>query len=142
MNEQNKDLGTQAKEDQVKGAVNKVVGKVESAIGHVIGDPEMEARGDAKQVGGTVQSTVGNVKQKIDEVLHPDLGTQGRADELKGNVSQGAGRVESTAGEAIGDPEMQARGGVRQTGGAGESMLGKAKQELDKILHPDEHPKP
>jgi uncharacterized protein YjbJ (UPF0337 family) len=142
MEEQNKDLGTQAKEDQLKGAVNKVVGKVESAIGHIIGDPEMEARGDAKEVGGSVQSVAGNVKQKIDEVLHPNLGTQGTADEMKGNVTQGAGRVESGVGEAIGDPEMQARGEARQAGGAGESILGKAKQKLDEILHPGEQPNP
>ncbi len=142
MEEQNKDLGTQAKEDQLKGAVNKVVGKVESAIGHIIGDPEMEARGDAKEVGGSVQSVAGNVKQKIDEVLHPNLGTQGTADEMKGNVTQGAGRVESGGGEAIGDLEMQDRGEARQAGGAGESILGKAKQKLDEILHPGEQPNP
>ncbi|MBV9689879.1 MAG: CsbD family protein [Ktedonobacteraceae bacterium] len=141
MEEQNKDLGTQAKEDQLKGTINKVVGKVESAIGHIIGDPEMEARGDAKQVSGTVQSVAGNVKQKIDEVLHPDLGTQGTVDQIKGNLAQGAGKVESGVGEAIGDPQMEARGDVKQAGGAGESMLGKAKEKLDEILHPDEHSK-
>ncbi|MBV9708150.1 MAG: CsbD family protein [Chloroflexi bacterium] len=142
MEEQNKDLGTQAREDQLKGGVNKVVGKVESAIGHIIGDPEMEARGNAKEVGGTVQSVAGNVKQKVDEVLHPGLGTQGTADQMKGNVSQGVGRVETGMGEAIGDPEMQARGEARQAGGAGESLLGKAKEKLDELLHPDEQSKP
>ncbi|MBV8696006.1 MAG: hypothetical protein JO183_11025, partial [Ktedonobacteraceae bacterium] len=48
---------------------------------------------------------------------------------------------ESGMGEAIGDPEMQARGEARQAGGAGESILGKAKEKLDELLHPDEHPK-
>ena len=67
-----KDLGTQCKEDTLKGKVKDAAGKVQSKVGQVTGNEEMEAQGDAKQVGGKVQATGGKVEQKVDRALNPE----------------------------------------------------------------------
>jgi uncharacterized protein YjbJ (UPF0337 family) len=67
-----KDLGTQGKEDTLKGKMKEAAGKVQSKVGQVTGNEDMEAKGDAKQVGGKVQSTGGQIKQKVDNALNPD----------------------------------------------------------------------
>ena len=66
----NKDLGTQGAEDTVKGTVNKAAGKVQSAVGKATGNKKMEAKGKARQVGGTVQAKAGQAEQKVDEKLN------------------------------------------------------------------------
>lgn len=51
--------------DQVKGTLKKAAGKVQEKTGQVIGSPEQEAKGVAKQVEGTVQKGVGDVKEVV-----------------------------------------------------------------------------
>lgn len=72
MDEQNKDLGTQGKEDTLKGKINQTVGKAQAGLGHAVGNEDMEAKGKAKQVSGTIQSTAGHVEQKVDNALNPN----------------------------------------------------------------------
>jgi uncharacterized protein YjbJ (UPF0337 family) len=71
-NNDQKDLGTQGKEDTLKGKLKEAAGKVQSKVGQVTGNEEMEAKGDAKQVSGKVQTTGGKVEQKVDHALNPD----------------------------------------------------------------------
>lgn len=69
MDDQNKDLGTQGQEDTLKGKMNKAAGKVESTAGDVFGNESMKAKGEAKQAGGSVQSTLGKGERKVDDAL-------------------------------------------------------------------------
>ncbi len=72
MADENKDLGTQGQEDTLKGKLDQAVGKVQQKAGQATGNTELEGKGDAKQAGGTVKSTLGNAEQKVDSVLDPD----------------------------------------------------------------------
>jgi uncharacterized protein YjbJ (UPF0337 family) len=48
--------------DQIKGAAKKVGGKIEEAAGKVTRSTKLEAKGDAKQVEGTIQKNYGDAK--------------------------------------------------------------------------------
>ncbi len=72
MADDNKDLGTQGQQYTLKGKLDQAVGKVQQKAGQATGNTELESKGDAKQVGGTVQSTLGNAEQKVDGALNPD----------------------------------------------------------------------
>jgi len=68
--EDQKDLGTQGKEDTLKGKLNQAVGKVQRKAGEIVGDKKMEAKGAAREVGGKLQAAGGKAEQKVDEALH------------------------------------------------------------------------
>ncbi len=48
--------------DQIKGTAKKVGGKIEEAAGKVTRSAKLEAKGDAKQVEGTIQKNYGDAK--------------------------------------------------------------------------------
>jgi len=52
-------------EDQVKGKVKDVAGRVQRQAGEWTGDAETEAKGAAKQAEGKVQNAWGNVKDAV-----------------------------------------------------------------------------
>jgi uncharacterized protein YjbJ (UPF0337 family) len=52
------------KED-VKGAVDKAVGKTKEAMGHAVGNKKLETEGKADQVKGAVHEAAGNVKDAV-----------------------------------------------------------------------------
>ena len=52
---------------QVKGRVNEVVGKAVKNTGRATGSVKMEAQGLAKEAGGKVQKTVGDVAARNDK---------------------------------------------------------------------------
>jgi uncharacterized protein YjbJ (UPF0337 family) len=56
--------------DQVKGAIKDGAGKIQQEAGRLTGSPEQEAKGIGKQVEGTVQKGVGDIKQNISDALH------------------------------------------------------------------------
>jgi uncharacterized protein YjbJ (UPF0337 family) len=70
--DQEKDLGTQGQEDTVKGKLNEAAGKVQSKVGELTGNEKMKAKGDAKQLGGKAQSTLGKGEKKVDQALNPE----------------------------------------------------------------------
>jgi len=70
--EQQKDLGTQGKEDTFMGKVKQVAGKFQRKAGQATGNRDMQARGTGREVGGKVQSAGGQVEQKVDNALHPN----------------------------------------------------------------------
>lgn len=53
--------------DQVKGTVKDTAGKVQEEFGKATGSAEQQAKGEARQVEGTVQKGVGDVKDKVDD---------------------------------------------------------------------------
>jgi uncharacterized protein YjbJ (UPF0337 family) len=55
--------------DQVKGAVKQGAGKVQQETGRLVGSPEHEGKGIAKQVAGTVQKNLGDIKENIKDAV-------------------------------------------------------------------------
>lgn len=51
--------------DQVKGAIKKATGKVEEKAGRMSGSTEHQVKGQAKQLGGTVQKAFGDAKEDL-----------------------------------------------------------------------------
>jgi uncharacterized protein YjbJ (UPF0337 family) len=56
-----------ADRDRVEGAAKNVGGKVKEAAGKVTGDEKLKRQGQADQVEGKVQNTVGGLKDKLRE---------------------------------------------------------------------------
>jgi uncharacterized protein YjbJ (UPF0337 family) len=56
-----------ADRDRVEGAAKNVGGKVKEAAGKVTGDEKLKREGQADQVTGKVQNTVGGLKDKLRE---------------------------------------------------------------------------
>ncbi|MGJ7544506.1 CsbD family protein [Variovorax sp. LT1R16] len=55
--------------DQVAGRVDQAKGKVKEVAGRVVGNESLEAEGTAEKVGGKVQSTYGDVKEKTKDAI-------------------------------------------------------------------------
>lgn len=53
--------------DRVEGAAKNVGGKLKEAAGKVTGDEKLKREGQADQVVGKVQNTVGGLKDKLHE---------------------------------------------------------------------------
>lgn len=51
--------------DRTEGAVERAKGKVKKNWGKLIGDKETEAEGATEETAGTVQNTVGGVKDQL-----------------------------------------------------------------------------
>ena len=49
--------------DQVKGAAKDLVGKVQEEAGKLVGSKEQQIKGLNKQIAGTAQKAVGDVKE-------------------------------------------------------------------------------
>ncbi len=54
-------------DDRTKGAAKNVGGKVKEGLGKVLGDEKLKREGQADQVTGKVQNTVGGLKDQVRE---------------------------------------------------------------------------
>jgi uncharacterized protein YjbJ (UPF0337 family) len=52
-------------QDQVKGAVKNVVGKVQEKAGKLVGSNDQQVKGISKQISGKSQENVGDAKQAV-----------------------------------------------------------------------------
>ncbi len=52
--------------DQVKGAAKDIMGKVQEEAGKVVGSKSQQAKGLKKQVEGTAEKKIGDVKQVVE----------------------------------------------------------------------------
>lgn len=51
--------------DRIEGAAKQAGGNIKEAVGKVTGDEKLKAEGQAEQVEGKVQNTVGGVKDAL-----------------------------------------------------------------------------
>ena len=51
--------------NQLEGAAKNTAGKVQQKIGEVIGNPNQQAKGVAKQIEGNVQKGAGDIEQVL-----------------------------------------------------------------------------
>ena len=55
--------------DRIKGATKEAAGKVKDTTGKVIGNPQMQAEGVAKQVEGQIQNAAGKMKDAARDAI-------------------------------------------------------------------------
>jgi len=55
--------------DEVKGKGKKIKGQVKDKVGEVIGNPDLEAEGEAERIEGEVQESFGRARRKIGDVM-------------------------------------------------------------------------
>jgi uncharacterized protein YjbJ (UPF0337 family) len=88
------------------GAAGELLGKIKGTVGKVIGNPQMEAEGRAKElqgknkqaaakaaerVGGKADEIVGVVKKRVGALIdNEQMEVEGKAKELKGKARQRA----------------------------------------------------
>jgi uncharacterized protein YjbJ (UPF0337 family) len=53
--------------DRVEGAMKTTGGKIKEAAGKLVGDTSLETEGNADQVEGKVQNTIGGIKDKLSD---------------------------------------------------------------------------
>ena len=53
----------------IKGAAQKIKGKVEEVAGKVVGDRDLELRGKADQLGGAVRDAVATARDTVKDAV-------------------------------------------------------------------------
>jgi uncharacterized protein YjbJ (UPF0337 family) len=139
MAHEDKDLGTQGKEDTLKGKLDQALGKGQEKVGQVSANPDLEARGDVNQASGATQATYGNAEQHVDHTLDhqsANLGAHGTEHTAKGGLNKVVGKIEEKIGELTDNPKLEAKGKAKQVGGTVESKFGQAEQKVGDALDP------
>jgi ElaB/YqjD/DUF883 family membrane-anchored ribosome-binding protein len=77
-------------ENKTEGAAKVVVGKLESAAGEVLGDGELQARGNLRQVGGHVQEVAGSVQEALGQAAGQARAAVSKATDAYGRASDTA----------------------------------------------------
>lgn len=54
-----------ADQDRIEGAAKNIGGKIKEGFGNLTGDEKLKAEGNADQLEGKVQNTVGGVKDTL-----------------------------------------------------------------------------
>lgn len=70
--------------------VEVAAGAVQEAIGHAIGNEEMEAKGIAHQAAGHTKEKVAKVKERVEGMVE---GIAGKAKQVEGKVVELAGKA-------------------------------------------------
>lgn len=55
--------------DQIRGRANEVAGKARQAVADVTGNPRQHRAGEAQEIKGKVQKTVGDLKHKAGKAI-------------------------------------------------------------------------
>lgn len=67
--DRDQDLGTRGTENDAKGGMKKMGGKLQEGVGKLTGDHSMEAKGKMKQAQGNMQEGLGNAERNLDDTL-------------------------------------------------------------------------
>ena len=55
--------------DRIEGSVDEAKGRVKSAAGELTGDRDLQAEGEADQLGGKVKKGIADAKDKVDDLV-------------------------------------------------------------------------
>jgi uncharacterized protein YjbJ (UPF0337 family) len=55
--------------DEVKGKGKRIKGKVKDKAGEIIGNPDLEAEGEAERIEGTVQESFGRTRREVEDFV-------------------------------------------------------------------------
>jgi uncharacterized protein YjbJ (UPF0337 family) len=58
---------SESTKDQIKGGFHEVKGKIKETVGQVAGNPDLEAEGNAENLGGKVQKKVGQIEKVFEK---------------------------------------------------------------------------
>ena len=61
------------KQQEARGQMNKLKGRVKEAAGIITGDRKLEKEGAQQRVKGAVQETVGKAQRKVGELLDKSI---------------------------------------------------------------------
>jgi uncharacterized protein YjbJ (UPF0337 family) len=86
--------------DRIKGKLEQIGGTVQSAVGDAIGNPTMEAKGKAHELHGKATQEAAKAAERV-----------------KGTVEQVVGAVQSAVGGAVGNDHLHAKGEVKKSTG-------------------------
>lgn len=64
-----RDLGTRGDENEAKGGMKKMGGKLQEGLGKLTGDQSTEAKGKMKQAEGNLQEGLGSAERNVDDAL-------------------------------------------------------------------------
>jgi uncharacterized protein YjbJ (UPF0337 family) len=53
--------------DRIEGKVHEVKGTIKETVGHLVGNPSLEAEGKAEALAGKVQTKVGQVEKVFEK---------------------------------------------------------------------------
>lgn len=109
--------------DRIVGALKRAKGSVEEAAGKLIGDAELEAKGKADKIEGSVQNAVGGLK----DALTPDAPAIFDKDRVGGALRHAKGTVEEAAGRLAGDAKLEAEGKADKVVGSVQSATAAVK---------------
>lgn len=56
-------------ENEVKGKAEQAKGAIKDKAGEIVGNPDLEAEGEAERVAGKTRETVGKVERHADEAV-------------------------------------------------------------------------
>jgi len=59
--------------DQVQGRAEEAQGKVKEVVGKVLGNKELEVKGNLQKNVGAIQSSVGDAKESLEKTLKKSL---------------------------------------------------------------------
>ena len=94
-------------EDNIEGGLKTGVGKLEGAVGDILGDREMQAKASARQVEGHAQDAVGSAQQAIgqaaDQARDAAARVADQARDVYGRVSDQAQTVRDTTDSFVKD---------------------------------------
>ncbi len=57
--------------DTLSGATTDISGKIKETVGGAVGDKSLQSEGVADQLGGTVQKTIGQAKDVVEDNVRP-----------------------------------------------------------------------
>jgi uncharacterized protein YjbJ (UPF0337 family) len=57
--------------DILSGSATDLGGKVKEGLGNALGDKRLQSEGAADQLGGTVQKTIGEAREVVEEGIRP-----------------------------------------------------------------------
>src|SRR5215475_11524304 len=55
--------------DEINGKGKKINGRIKDKAGEIIGNPDLEAEGEAERIEGTAQDSFGRTRRKVEEFL-------------------------------------------------------------------------
>lgn len=55
--------------DQVKGRIEEAKGKVKEVVGKVVGNEELEHKGNIQKIGGKAQAKYGDLKEDVKDAI-------------------------------------------------------------------------
>jgi uncharacterized protein YjbJ (UPF0337 family) len=56
-----------SKKDKVEGQIHEVKGKAKETAGRILNNPDLEAEGQAENLGGKIQKKVGQIEQVFEK---------------------------------------------------------------------------